>query len=254
MRLELADLPIAMINLPHQNRRRFRARRSMDRLGLPFTIVDGVRDAPRHFGCSQGHLRAIEMTRGSGPFLIMEDDAIPTAHYQPQVEVPDGIDLLYLGHSQSGYSRSLTPSGTPELTELDGSGLLVVHSMLAAHAIIYVTEAGVDAVVQSIRKSMSSDPKERHDIGLCDLQRHLRVAATRLPFFCQSSDLQGNAKRDLRRLQEDFISQPRAVDDVVMTASGPLRVVRSASGRLEYVAAMTTADEGQDRPVADPAP
>ncbi len=244
MRLVLADLPIAMINLPHQNRRRFRARRSMDRLGLPFTMIDGVREAPRHFGCSQGHLRAIEMTRGSGPFLVLEDDAIPTAHYQPWIDVPDGIDLLYLGHSQSGHSRSLTPSSTPELTELQESGLLCVHSMLAAHAIVYVTEAGIDAVVQSIRRSISSDPKERHDIGLCDLQRQLRVAATPLPFFCQSSDLQGNAKKDLRRLQEDFVAQPRAANDLVQTAKGPLRVLRYAEGRLEYA---TPEPEAGDR-------
>ena len=235
MRLDLADLPIALINLPHQNRRRFRARRSMDRLGLPFTLIEGVRAKPRHFGCSQGHLRAIEAARGSGPFLILEDDAIPTKHYMPHVDVPEGIDLLYLGHSPNGYSRRPQIGAVPDLTEPGPSGFLTVHSMLAAHAILYVTELGIEAVAQSIRHSIAADPQERHDIGLCDLQLRLRVAATALPYFCQSGDLQGDGKRDLRRLQEDFVSTPRAAGDLVATPGGALSVARTASGRLGYV-------------------
>ena len=84
-KIELAKIPIGIINLPHQERRRNRAIRAMEALALPFVFIDGVRDQPRHFGCSQSHLKAIAALRGRGPFLVLEDDAVPTEFYQASV-------------------------------------------------------------------------------------------------------------------------------------------------------------------------
>jgi hypothetical protein len=55
----------------------------------------------------------------------------------------------YLGHAPHGWSRSL--GGTPELTAEVSDLVLRVRSMLAAHAILYVTRAGGDAVKASIQ-------------------------------------------------------------------------------------------------------
>lgn len=232
--LTFADLRIGVINLPHQERRRTRAVAAMAALGLPFTFIDGVRDQPRHFGCSQSHLKAIETLRGAGPFLVLEDDAVPTAQYQATVSPPDGIDLLYLGHSPYGYARHLPQPGTPEITGAEADGFLRVHSMLAAHAILYLTDAGAEAVAQSIRRSIGGPQKERHDIGLCDLQQRQRILATPQPLFAQSAEVQGAAKQDRREHDALFIAGPRRAGDVVVTASGPLVVARNPAGGLEF--------------------
>jgi hypothetical protein len=231
--VDLRKLKTGVINLAFQNRRRHRARNALTKLGLDFAFIEGIADKPRHFGCSQSHLKAIEALRGSGtPFLVLEDDAIPTPFYTSQVEIPAGVDLLYLGHSPYGWSRSL--SGTPEITGQESDRFLRVHSMLAAHAILYVTKAGVDAVTASILKSISGDTKERHDIGLCDLQQTLNVQATLKPLFCQSSEVQGAKKRDQRKELEDFISVPRATGDLVLSADRRLKVAETPSSRLEF--------------------
>ncbi|GEM_PF-1845496 len=233
--IALADIRIGVINLPHQERRRNRAAAAMGALGLPFGFIDGVRDQPRHFGCSQSHLKAINALRGAGPFLVLEDDAVPTAHYQPRVTPPEGLDLLYLGHSPYGYSRTL--GGTPDLAGADEPGFLRLHSMLAAHAILYLTEAGADAVAQSIRRSIAAEPKVRHDIGLCEVQLWHRVLAVTAPYFAQSAEVQGAAKQDRRARDADFVAQPRQAGDLVSAGGGPLTVVRTADGGLEYQSA-----------------
>lgn len=231
--VDLRQLKTGVINLAFQSRRRHRARNALTKLGLDFTFVEGIADKPRHRGCSQSHLKAIETMRAGGtPFLVLEDDAIPTPFYTSHVEIPADVDLLYLGHSPYGWSREL--NGTPEITGHLSDTHLRVHSMLAAHAIIYVTEAGVEAVAASIRKSISGERPERHDIGLCDLQQVLNVQATVRPYFCQSSEVQGAAKRDLRKELEDFVSTPRAVGDVVMSADRQLLVAETPTGRLEF--------------------
>lgn len=235
--IALAALRIGVINLPHQERRRNRAVVAMSALGLPFVFIDGVRDQPRHFGCSQSHLKAIETLRGSGPFLVLEDDAVPTPQYQPTVTPPDGIDLLYLGHSPYGHARHLPGGGTPEIVETDPTGFLRVHSMLAAHAILYLTDAGAGAVAQSIRASIGGPQKERHDIGLCDLQQRQRVLATPFPYFAQSPDVQGAAKQDRRSEDQMFVATPRREADVVSGSTGPLTVVRAAGGGLQFMPA-----------------
>jgi hypothetical protein len=231
--VDLRTLKTGVINLAFQGRRRHRARNALTKLGLDFDFIEGIADKPRHLGCSQSHLKAIETLRAGGlPFLVLEDDAIPTPFYAPQVEIPPGVDLLYLGHSPYGWSRTL--NGTPEITGQGSDRFLRVHSMLAAHAIIYVTEAGVDAVAASIRRSISGERIERHDIGLCDLQQTLNVLATPKPFFCQSSEVQGAAKRDQRKELEDFISVPRAVGDRAMSADRQLLVAETPAGRLAF--------------------
>ena len=232
-RVDLRQLKPGVINLAVQERRRNRARTALTKLGLDFTFVDGVADKPRHAGCSQSHLKAIEALQPNGcPFLVLEDDAIATPFFTPHVEIPLGVDLFYLGHSPYGWSRSL--GGTPEITSHDSDHVLRVHSMLAAHAILYVTRAGVDAVAASIRRSLTGEKKERHDIGLCDLQRLLTVKATAKPLFCQSSELQGAGKRDLRKEQEDFVSAPRRAGDIVVAADSRRLVVETAGAGLEF--------------------
>lgn len=231
--VDLRQLKTGVINLEFQSRRRHRARNALTKLGLDFTFIEGVADKPRHFGCSQSHLKAIETMQGGGlPFLVLEDDAIPTPFYTPTVDIPPGVDLLYLGHSPYGWSRNL--GGTPEITARDSDHFLRVHSMLAAHAILYVTQAGVEAVKASIRQSISGDRKERHDIGLCDLQQVLSVKATLQPLFCQSSELQGAAKRDLRKELEDYVSLPRSAGDVVVAGGQRLQVAETPMGGLAF--------------------
>jgi hypothetical protein len=231
--VDLRKLRTGVINLAFQGRRRNRAIAALTKLDLDFTFIDGIADKPRHLGCSQSHLKAIETLQVGGlPFLVLEDDAIPTPFYTPEVGILPGVDLLYLGHSPYGWSRSL--GGTPEVTGLGSDNLLRVHSMLAAHAILYVTQAGVDAVIASIRKSISGDRTERHDIGLCDLHRQLDVRATVRPLFCQSSELQGAAKRERRKEMEDYVCTPRSAGDIVVAGDRRLRVVGTAVGGLEF--------------------
>jgi hypothetical protein len=108
----------------------------------------------------------------------------------------------YLGHAPHGWSRSLR--GTPELTAEDSDLVLRVRSMLAAHASLYVTRAGGDAVKASIRKSLSGKRRNATTSARATCNGCGTVKATFKPPFCQSCELQGANKRDLPKDQENF--------------------------------------------------
>ncbi|MGV8988238.1 MAG: hypothetical protein ACOH2H_18360 [Cypionkella sp.] len=234
-KIDLRAVQIGIINLPHQERRRNRAMAAMAGVGLDFTFIDGVRDDPRHRGCSQSHLKAIETLAGNGPFLVLEDDAVPTLDFFPVIEVPQATDLLYLGHSPYGYDITGTFEAIPEITEgTETPGLLRVHSMLAAHAIVYLTDAIATRVAQSIRGSIAATPPERHDIGLCRIQAQAKVLAVAKPYFAQSAAVQGAKKRERRAEEEEYIAIPRYADTLVSA----MQLQRSPVGHLHFARQM----------------
>ena len=235
--IDLRAIPVGVINLASAERRRGRITAALEALGMPFRRIEAIAAQPRHFGCSQSHLKAVTDLRGNGPFLVLEDDAAPTEDFQPVIAAPEGAGLLYLGHSRFGFSRSAGKIGTPELTEEDGD-FLRVHSMLAAHAILYLTEAGADAVTAAIHRSIDRRRPLRHDLALCDMQTKSRVLAVKRPFFTQSGGTQRAAKRAAREAQESFISVPRQPGDraVSVQEDGDVALVaaRDAAGGLEF--------------------
>ena len=235
--IDLRTIPVGVINLGTAERRRGRITAALEGLGITFRLIEAIAAQPRHFGCSQSHLKAVTELRGNGPFLVLEDDATPTTDFQPVIEVPEGTGLLYLGHSRFGFSRSAGKIGTPEITEDEGD-FLRVHSMLAAHAILYLTEAGADAVTAAIHRSIDRRRPLRHDFALCDMQTKSRVLAVRRPWFTQSSGTQRAGKRAAREEEERFVSAPRQAGDRGVSAQDEgdvaLVVARNAAGGLEF--------------------
>ena len=235
--IELGQIPIGVINLPGAERRRRRITESLGAWGLRFHLIEAVAAQPRHHGCSQSHLKAVTMLRGNGPFLVLEDDATPTEDFRAQIAAPDGANLLYLGHSRFGFSRSAGKIGTPELTESEGD-FLRVHSMLAAHAILYLNDAGAEEVTAAIRRSIDRRRPLRHDIALCELQARTRVLAMPRPYFTQSSGTQRAGKRAARQAEADFIAVPRLPGARGISAQDDgdvaLIVARTPTGGLEF--------------------
>lgn len=178
--------------------------------GLSASVVDGVCDKPRYRGCSKAHLAALRNFQGQEPFLILEDDVLLTEDFRLDVDLPADCQILYLGHSIYGTDHKLGGLGPhSDLTETAGEGHLRVHSMLAAHAILYVDPEAVEQVARSIENSISDANLRRHDIGLCELQQELWVYATDRPYFAQNEEVQGQAKKDMRREQRDIICHSR---------------------------------------------
>lgn len=236
--LRLVGIPTGVISLPHQERRRNSALKSLRDGGIVESIIDGVRDTPRYRGCSKGHLAALRKMQGQEPFLVLEDDVILTEHFSLDVRLPSDCALLYLGHSNYGTDAEFQGLGqNSDLTELTESGLLRVHSMLAAHAILYVDPAAVEAVAKSIEASISGAGLRRHDLGLCELQQDLRVYASAQPYFAQNEAVQGKVKKTLRRDQRNLVSKPRFAGQFGSfgTPSLPTHCVkRTTSGRLRW--------------------
>ena len=109
------------------------------------------------------------------PFLLLEDDATITEDYQNTIEVPDNTDAIYLG----------TSHGDGRYTSLDiGGGLLQIGRMLAAHAIIYITDKYRQAVVDIAKECLY----ERHvpfDLGTYQIMEKFLVVTPHRPWYYQ---------------------------------------------------------------------
>jgi hypothetical protein len=80
--------------------------------GVPITRIPGV-DTPASpaAGCWQAHLHALDAAAGSGPVLVLEDDAVFTPDFSIELpEPPAGWALLRLGgHLRAGVAVPGSP-------------------------------------------------------------------------------------------------------------------------------------------------
>ncbi len=74
MIVDLREIPILVLNVPDDPRRRDFMRFQLDKFGLEAAFVDGVRCNPRPVGCALSHLKALRQATSEPPFLILEDD------------------------------------------------------------------------------------------------------------------------------------------------------------------------------------
>jgi hypothetical protein len=135
-------------------------------------------------GCGLSHIECIKKSIGSGPTLVLEDDAQITPAYENIIEVPDNIDALYLGVS-TGSQQYLSCAYNEKY--------LRIGRMLAAHAVVYISERYKQAALAEAERFVH----ELHypwDISPSVIQEHFLVLTPKLPFYIQSDNRQSEHK------------------------------------------------------------
>jgi hypothetical protein len=127
-------------------------------------------------GAAVSHLRILADLEIPLPLLILEDDALATADYRNQIEIPDDTDAVYLGVSV----------GNPNtIIEKECEGFVRVRNMLSAHAILYLNDSIRKAMEQVIYE-LTFYHKKPFDLGMGFIQNKYKVLAPYKPFFIQS--------------------------------------------------------------------
>lgn len=133
---------------------------------------------PYLVGCGLSHIECIKKSLNYGPTLVLEDDATITPAYQNLLEVPDECDAIYLGVS----------TGSPGYISCRyNDNFLRIGRMLAAHAIIYISERYKKAALQQAEKFVYG-LRYPWDISPSTLQEHFLVLTPNLPFYIQSNE------------------------------------------------------------------
>lgn len=207
----LTDFPVLVVNLPGRDDRRTHAETHLGGLGIAPVFVDGVAGQRKIRGAAGGHINAHDAAPDA-PFIVMEDDvrlARPTPVLPP---LPRGADAVYLGTHTGGCLPNRPENkalfghrhfaGFALATDHDADWLRL-HSMISAHAILFLTARARAAYREELR--IAEKRRTPLDVRFAYLMSSLDVFAPRTPVFVECQGLQSGAARgaERRRLTHD---------------------------------------------------
>lgn len=150
----------------------------------PLCITQHPHMKPYLVGCGLSHIECIKKSLDYGPTLVLEDDATITPAYKNTFEVPDDCDAVYLGVS----------TGSPGYVSCRyNDDFLRIGRMLAAHAILYVSERYKKAALEQAEKFVYG-LKYPWDISPSTIQEHFLVLTPNLPYYIQSDERESEHK------------------------------------------------------------
>ena len=134
MNLDLREIPAVYINLLQDTGRNREMKKLLKKCGFKTTLRIDAEYTPNSLaGCSLSHHNALHEV--DPPFIVFEDDCV-IKNFQPEIEIPDDADAVYLG--VSSWGRMNSHSGPFVQYEEVDDGLLRIYNMLSAHAILYL--------------------------------------------------------------------------------------------------------------------
>lgn len=181
--LDLRKLPTKLINLDSHTDRLTKVSNRLSELGITFDRFSAISHERGIVGCGQSHLEVISNIKPET--LVLEDDVVPTEWFRPVVEIPDEADALYLGNSIWGYHERSWPKSSIRNIQVTphSENLVRVHNMCSTHAIIYMKQTYIDAVVEMTERCLANDTP--FDLGLAKLHSSFTIFASSMPMFYQ---------------------------------------------------------------------
>ncbi len=141
----------------------------------------------------ESHFRLLEQTilKDGNPILILEDDADVELSFNPNLDIPEEADCVYLGTSHGDLRY-----GAKDI----GHGWLQVERVFATHAILHMSKQYAEDMVCIGRKW--TEEGKPFDVGLAyELQRKHRVCTPCEPLFFQSETRNKDTRfEDITRL------------------------------------------------------
>jgi hypothetical protein len=125
------------------------------------------------------------------PFAIFEDDVKKYREFPSDIELPDDIDILYIGLSTWGLTTgNLGVNGAVCFKNIN-ENIIRIYNMLSTHGMIICSMRGL----LSLQKCMFEDYYEKNhkgwDITICKIQPHLNVYALKDPLVYQYAKIGG---------------------------------------------------------------
>lgn len=156
MKLDLREMPIFVLNMKEDTRRKQFMSDQLSELGLNFEFVSAIKASPSPIGVAISHLKIIRNPQLKPPFLVLEDDCrFLMDLFSYEYEVPDETDALYLGHSEFGlrdkkdqYGIRWGEQGNIKYKNYSEQ-YIRVFNMLARHAVIYLSDKFVSSAIQA---------------------------------------------------------------------------------------------------------
>lgn len=122
------------------------------------------------------------------PFAIFEDDVKKNRDFPSDIEIPDDVDILYIGISMCGVNNTNRACRTVCLKNID-KNIVRIYNMLSTHGMIICSIRGV----LSLQKCMLEGYFKNKDFDLfpSQMQPHINVYALKNPLVYQYSGVGG---------------------------------------------------------------
>lgn len=186
MKINLSKIPVmwTTCDKPTLIERNNGIQKMFTSLGLSAERVNGPITTPYTIGTAQGYLQMLK--KYPAPFFSFEDDAraCPGVIFNPELDVPDNADAVYLGTSIFGRIKKQSVPNGSICAEYDNQ-YLQVFNMLGFHSILYLNQDYVDACISYLEKWLENP------VGGCDdpiaekMHKH-KVYCLRNPWFFQN--------------------------------------------------------------------
>jgi len=198
MKIDLRNVQTRWINLDRATLNAKQMIEQFDRLGftshirIPGRIIPPPKDlsaarlrafGKHYMGCGQAHIDAL-LSASKGSVLVLEDDALATEAFVPVIEVPNDTDAVYLGISHGNKNQAIVDLN---------NGWYRIFGMLAAHAVLYVSERYKNYAVDIAHMCLYTK-KIPMDNGFAAAQSKFKVIAASTPMFIQSAERESQNK------------------------------------------------------------
>tara|TARA_R110002051_G_scaffold320739_1_gene406681 strand:+ start:2582 stop:3199 length:618 start_codon:yes stop_codon:yes gene_type:complete len=189
--LDLREVKSYVINMDSQPDRLVQVSSRLNELGVTperfrataYEGVTGTTSQKGFLGCAQSHYNLLE--NAAAPLLILEDDVVPTEHWYPVLDIPDDVDLVYLGVSNWGYVKpdmSRSYHGVVRGSQ-HNEKFKRVYNMCSTHAILYMNDDIIETVKESIKECINMPTP--FDMGMARLQTKAVVVTPNKPMVYQ---------------------------------------------------------------------
>jgi hypothetical protein len=204
MKINLKDIEIYLIS-PGENKYRDRALTVLTRL-----IDEGYKKIT-YFKSLPGSNNTVSLTNtvveifkremsNDQPFIIIEDDCGIFNKYDT-IEIPDNLDILYLGVSNWVYPHvmeTLSNRHRPNIFPNSANTIrsyndmfTKINGMCGTHAILYNSREFMRVFINKMNEISSTIPDLPHDLLFAVLQNQFNAYAFKQPMFFQDSTLGG---------------------------------------------------------------
>ena len=146
------------------------------------------------------------------PFICLEDDVKKYRDIPDYIEVPDDIDILYIGLSKWGCTNILTGGlGLISFSNINDN-LVRVYNMLASHGIMICSPLGAIAIQKAMIEGYFKN--KDCDLFIASQQRYYNVYALRKPLVYQCEDNVSATKFEINQT-DNIISEKLIKNDTV---------------------------------------
>jgi len=126
------------------------------------------------------------------PFGLLEDDIKQYRDFPEFVDVPDHIDILYLGLSNAGMNKEVQNYDVCLKHLEDYDDLIKVYNMLSSHGILICSIRGLLSIQKCALEGFFTN--RPWDIFYSQMQPYLNIYAFKTPLIYQCKDVGGQEK------------------------------------------------------------